>query len=173
MALSNARFFAGLVERALILDLKQVRRYLQDPWVRQMAIKRVAEAVSEETRVLVGHSLGSVVAYEALCAHPDWPVQTLLTLGSPLGIRHLIFDRLQPPPVTGPDGKLQGHWPGRTTGWVNIADARDVVALVKDLRVAFGQRVQGWLIDNGAHAHNISPYLTAVETGRAIAKALS
>jgi hypothetical protein len=31
----------------------------------------------------VGHSLGSVAAYEALCAHPQWPVRALATLGPP------------------------------------------------------------------------------------------
>ena len=173
LALSNARFFAGLAERALIFDLKQVRRYLQDTQVRGTAIGRVAGAVDGDTRVLVGHSLGSVVAYEALCAHPDWPVHTLVTLGSPLGIRHLIFDRLHPPPVAAePGGTLVGQWPGGVAQWVNIADAGDVVALVKDLRAGFGQRVKGWLIDNGAQAHDVGPYLTAMETGRAIVNAL-
>ena len=52
--------------------------------------------------MLVGHSLGSVVAYEALCANPEWPVRMLVTLGSPLGIPNLIFDRLEPAPL--PDG---------------------------------------------------------------------
>jgi hypothetical protein len=176
LALSNSRFFAGLAERALIFDLKQVRRYLTEPTVRQAAIGRVAEAVTKDTRVLVGHSLGSVVAYEALCAHrddPGWSVHTLVTLGSPLGIRRLIFDRLQPPPALGSSGgEPQGCWPG-DVAWVNIADAGDVVALVKDLRPMFGDRVEGWLIDNGATAHDIGPYLTAAETGRAIGSALS
>ena len=35
--------------------------------VRRAVQKRVAADVGEETRVVVGHSLGSVVAYEALC----------------------------------------------------------------------------------------------------------
>jgi pimeloyl-ACP methyl ester carboxylesterase len=31
--------------------------------------------VRADTAVLIGHSLGSVVAYEALCAHPEWSVR--------------------------------------------------------------------------------------------------
>ena len=42
------------------------------------------------------------------------------------------------------------------------------MALIKDLRPAFGPQLDGWIIDNGAHAHDVKPYLTAVETGRAI-----
>jgi pimeloyl-ACP methyl ester carboxylesterase len=164
-ALSNSRFFAGIAERGLLLDLRQVSRYLSDPAVRQDAQDRVTAAVGEdEVRVLIGHSLGSVVAYEALCAHPEWPVRALVTLGSPLGIRNLIFDRLQPP---------GGCWPGPVRAWTNVADAGDVVALVKDLRPQFGPEVECYLVDNGSHAHAVSPYLTARETGAAIADALA
>jgi len=86
-ALSGSRFFAGIAERALIFDLKHVRSYLHDQAIRQAVRERVEQAVDPETRVMVGHSLGSVVAYEVLCAHSEWPVRTLVTLGSPLGIR--------------------------------------------------------------------------------------
>jgi pimeloyl-ACP methyl ester carboxylesterase len=124
--------------------------------------------------VLVGHSLGSVVAYEALCANLGWRVRMLVTLGSPLGIPNLIFDRLQPAPLpaahagSGP----RGCWPGPGRAWVNVADQGDVVALVKDLRGAFGPGVDCWLVDNGATVHDVRPYLTAEETGAAILKGL-
>ena len=166
-ALSGSRFFAGIAERALIFDLKQVRSYLHDQAIRQAVRERVEQAVDPETRVMVGHSLGSVVAYEVLCAHPEWPVRTLVTLGSPLGIRNLIFDLLEPAPQTG-----IGAWPGSVQRWINIADGGDVVALVKDLRPSFGVNVENHLIYNGATAHDILPYLTAKETGGAIATGL-
>jgi pimeloyl-ACP methyl ester carboxylesterase len=173
-ALSGSRFFVGLGERALLGDLRQVRDYLHEQEVRREARRRVAAAVGEDTRVLVGHSLGSVVAYEALCANPQWPVRMLVTLGSPLGIPNLIFDRLEPQPVllaaAGPGPR--GQWPGPGRAWVNVADQGDVVALVKDLRGGFGPEVDCWLVDNGANAHDVRPYLTALETGRAIVKGL-
>ena len=132
----------------------------------------VNEVVGEDTRVLVGHSLGSVVAYEAMSANPGWPVRMLVTLGSPLGIPNLIFDRLEPAPLPAADARPgpRGRWPGKAREWVNVADQGDVVALVKDLRVAFGPGVDCWVVDNGATAHDARPYLTAVETGRAIWK---
>jgi alpha-beta hydrolase superfamily lysophospholipase len=172
-ALAGSRYFAALADRALLGDLRQVREYLHEPEIRRRARERVSGTIGNDTRVLVGHSLGSVVAYEALAANPGWPVVLLVTLGSPLGIPNLIFDRLEPAPhpaavQTGP----RGHWPGPGRAWVNVADQGDVVALVKDLRVAFGPDVDSWMVDNGATAHNVKPYLTAVETGRAIRKGL-
>lgn len=172
-ALSSSRFFAGLAEHLLIFALKQVRSYLTDPGVRSAVQARVVARVGPETRVLVAHSLGSVVAYEALCAHSEWSVHALVTLGSPLGIRNLIFDRLVPAPDPGcADSGRRGRWPGATVHWTNIADESDVVALVKDLRPLFGDRVRCILVDCGARAHEAVRYLTAPSTGRAIAAGL-
>jgi hypothetical protein len=172
-ALSGSAFFAGLADRVMLFDLQQVRRYLTDLQVRQAVLDRVAAAVSGDTQVVVGHSLGSVVAYEALCAHPEWRVRALVTLGSPLGIRNLIFDRLVPAPVAGAAAVgTRGVWPGGVRSWVNVADAGDVVALVKDLRPLFGEQMACYLVHNGSRAHDVRPYLTAAETGAAIAAGL-
>lgn len=162
-ALSRSRFFAGIALRGLVLDLRQLRAYLCDPAIRDAVQERVAAAVTDDTRVVIGHSLGSVVAYEALCAHPEWPVRALLTLGSPLGIRNLVFDRLRPRP-----GGKPGDWPGSVRAWTSIADEGDVVALVKDLRPLFGDRIAGHLVHNGARAHDATRYLNTPEAGRAV-----
>lgn len=159
-AVNRISFFSGLSERVLIGSLKQVRSYFTDPYVRNRVRQRVLGAVTPETRVLVGHSLGSVVAYEVLCAEPDLPVTTFVTLGSPLGIPNLIFDRLEPEP---------GRWPN-VSAWTNIADRGDVVALAKELRPLFGDQVRDVFIHNGARAHDVRPYLTARETGIAICR---
>ncbi|SFN41596.1 PGAP1-like protein [Nitrosospira briensis] len=166
-ALSKSKFFTEVAERAMIGDLKQVRSYLEDQSVREQIQERIVNVMQSDSKVLIGHSLGSIVAYEALCAHPEWSIQTFITLGSPLGIRNLIFDRLRPSPAEG-----MGIWPGNTQQWINIADGGDIVALEKELRSRFGNRVHDELIYNGATAHDIRPYLTAQETGRAIAAAI-
>ena len=85
-ALSGCRFLPRSGERALLGDLLQVRAYLPKPEVRREARQRLAKTAEEDTRLLVGHALGSVVAYESLCANPDWPVRASITLGSPQGI---------------------------------------------------------------------------------------
>jgi hypothetical protein len=72
---------------------------------------------------------------------------------TPLGIRGLIFDRLQPPPRDG-----TGVWPGSVRSWVNIADQSDVVALEKRLGTRFGDRVADVLVHNGARAHDVRPF---------------
>jgi hypothetical protein len=163
-ALSRSRFFSNVVLRSMVADLKQVSAYLTDPKVREAVRGRVMGAISGDTRVVVGHSLGSVVAYEALCALQGHGVRALVTLGSPLGIP-MVFERLQPQP---------GRWPGcERMVWTNIADGGDVVALVKDLRAGFGQQVVGRVVHNGAHAHDVVPYLTAEATGTAIGRGLA
>ena len=166
-ALLNSSFFVRIAERALIFDLKQVHAYMRDEAIKAAILARVTERITDQVKIVVAHSLGTVIAYEALCAHPEWPVHTLVTLGSPLGIPGLIFDQLRPPPKGG-----LGCWPGSVHVWVNMADSGDVVALEKDLRRQFGSRVENLLVDNGASAHDVRPYLTAKETGRAIARAL-
>jgi hypothetical protein len=165
--LSRSRFFAGLADHVVIGSLKQVRRYFTDAGIRAAIRARVEEAIAPDTSVIVGHSLGSVVAYEALVANPDWPVRALVTLGSPLGIRRLVFDRLEPPPEDG-----RGKWPEGIGTWRNLSDKGDVVALAKRLAPLFDDRIEDISVNNEARAHDVSPYLTAKETGAAIAAAL-
>jgi hypothetical protein len=126
-ALTSSAFFAGIAEHALIFDLKQVRSYFDDAFLREQIQSRVSAVVTADTSVLIGHFLGSVVAYEALFANHNWNVDTFVSLGSPLGIRNLIYDRLQPPPSGG-----VGRRPD-VARWVNVADRGDVVALAKAL----------------------------------------
>src|SRR4028119_287569 len=131
-ALSQSSFFSGIGERTLVGVLKQVRLYFNNPQLRATALRSVEDTVTDDTLVLIGHSLGSVVAYEALAAHPEWKVHTLVTLGSPLGIGKIVFDRLNPLPVDG-----RGAFPGSVAAWVNMAAAGDGVALGKRLGGGF------------------------------------
>jgi len=166
-ALGHSRFFAGIAERALILSLRQVRRYFSEPTLRHTIVQRASACISPHTRVIIGHSLGSVVAYEALCAHPSWAVDTFVSLGSPLGIRGLVFDRLRPTPSGD-----RGAWPGQIRTWVNIADRGDIVATEKRLSQLFGPDVIDLAVHNGSHAHDVRPYLATREAGVAIARAI-
>ncbi len=168
--LARSKFFVGMTERALIGSLNQVRLYMRDADIRRKAQDSVDSVVTSETRVIVAHSLGSVVAYEALHRFADaanWAnVRTLVTLGSPLGIRNLIFDRLSPTPENG-----KGKWPKLLSQWTNVSDDGDIVALLKRLGDLF-DGVVDYSIDNEANAHDVSPYLTAAKTGAAIADGL-
>ena len=76
------------------------------PDLRDRLRARIDAEVTADTRVLVAHSLGTVLSYAALAAHDDWPVHTFVTLGSPLAVP-MVFDGLEPAPVDG-----RGVWPG-------------------------------------------------------------
>jgi hypothetical protein len=170
-ALSRSRFFEALFgeggDRAFISSLKQVGRYFREPEIRRAVQARAERLIGPDTRVVVGHSLGSVVAYECLCAHPEWSVNTFVTLGSPMGIRRVVFDRLQPTPL-----ESVGFWPGSVRRWVNVADAGDPVALVKDLDPWFSGKVEDRRVHNGWRSHLVVNYLTAHQTGEAVAHGL-
>jgi pimeloyl-ACP methyl ester carboxylesterase len=127
---------------------------------------RAEAMVDDDTRVIVSHSLGTLLSYMALCNHPHWRVHTFVTLGSPLA-SPMIFERLDPPPI---DGK--GQWPGSIERWVNVRAIGDKAAAFP-LREKFGPRVEEVLIDNGHRAHDPEPYLNAAATGAVIAAALA
>ena len=122
--------------------------------------------------MIIGHSLGSVVAYEYLARYAPPQVELLVTVGSPLGMPRMVFDRLTPSPVNG-----AGAWPGKVSRWANIADKNDVVALVKQLAPLFPppdgvREVEDHLVDNGKEPHGIEPPLTSRAAGQALAGVL-
>jgi hypothetical protein len=169
--LARWRAAARVAERAFIGDLKQVIAFLHDPQVKENVLARVQAEMASDTRVLIGHSLGSVVAYEYLCSYQPPGVELLITAGSPLGIPNVVFDQLTPPPVIG-----TGTWPGTVASWVNVADPDDIVALRKDLAPLFpgpaGQQVSDRRVDNGNEPHAGERYLNTRETGSALGDVL-
>jgi pimeloyl-ACP methyl ester carboxylesterase len=135
------------------------------PDLRDRMRARAEAVVGPETRVLVAHSLGTLLSYQALCNHPDWPIHTFVTLGSPLA-SPMIVEHLDPPPVDG-----IGQWPPQVRRWVNVRAVGDKAAAVP-LADRFGSRVEDVLVDNGHRAHDPEPYLNAAVTGAAIAAGL-
>ena len=170
--LARSTTFTRVVQRAFIGNLKQVTAFLTDSTVKQDVLARVRERISDDTRVVIGHSLGSVIAYEFLCHDRPVSVELLVTLGSPLGIPNVVFDKLTPTPADG-----IGAWPGRVVAWANVADQRDIVALRKDLAPLFpgaapGQAVSDRLVDNGDDPHAIDRYLNTRQAGSALGDVL-
>jgi hypothetical protein len=115
-----ARFFVAAFCR-------EVQTYLastQSP--RRAAARDTVSEVIVDTRphVVVAHSLGSVVAYEALWDRPDLRVDLLVTIGSPLAMPGVVVPRLLPRVVRG-----RGRRPPGVGRWVNLADVGDIVAV--------------------------------------------
>ncbi|KFU80116.1 hypothetical protein SAMN04489729_2015 [Amycolatopsis lurida] len=162
-----ARLGVAFAERVVVKALKQVTLYLTDETIRERVQERVAEHIGPETEVIVGHSLGSVVAYEAAHLHGR-PLPLLLTLGSPLGLRTVVYERTRPQPPSVPPGVAR---------WVNLADRDDLVAARPDLSGLFpgadGVLDSGYTVDNGAKPHEAAFYLAKRRTGEVLSQALT
>ncbi len=141
-------------------ELRQVRRYLLDPELKIKAEARVAETVTEECRILIGHSLGSVVAFEFLRLHTGHRLDLLITLGSPLGLR--AIRHLMPDPAYGSAGV-----PGNVGAWVNLRDLRDPVACAGSL-TTWWPGIRDGIVDNQNSAHSAERYLSKKQTGDAV-----
>ncbi len=146
--------------------INQLGRYFADDELRATVRGRLESVVTDDTRVVIAHSMGTVVAYEALADHPEWDVETLLTIGSPLG-SDWVFHNLRPAPSTG-----HGQWPGSIRHWINVASVGDRAVEEPRLARRFGDRVTDLGVDNGHRAHDPEPYLNAPTTGRALAAAI-
>ncbi|MFJ2032038.1 hypothetical protein [Streptosporangium sp. NPDC087985] len=116
----------------------------------------VAEVIRRNRpKVVIAHSLGSVVAYETLWADPGLEVELLITLGSPLGMRNVIFERLLPAPVNG-----WGARPPQVGRWINIADKDDIAAIPPELRSCFTGVDQEALVNlDWLDFHTVEKYL--------------
>jgi hypothetical protein len=145
--------------------LRQVRRYLTDPRLKAEVDAAVQAGVTAGCRVVVAHSLGSVVAFEYLRRNPGRRLDALVTLGSPLGLR--MVRRLMPDPAYGAPGI-----PAGVATWVNIRDRRDPVACAGPLSRWWAGVDDRPPVDNGTDAHSVTRYLAKRETGQAILAAV-
>jgi hypothetical protein len=160
-----APYGMGFAERFIKRSLAQVTRYLTNDAIRSTTLEAVFSLIGPETKVLIGHSLGAVVAYEA--AHRmQQPLPLLLTLGSPLGLQTIIYQRLRPQPP---------GFPSNVRRWVNIADRDDFIAAEPDLIGLFSTGKPsgavfdgGFTVDNGADPHYADFYLGKVQVGKAV-----
>ncbi len=149
--------------------LEDVERYFGDVALRSQAIDRVADAVvaANDDVVLLGHSLGSVVAYDALHARPDLPVRGFITLGSPLGLPTVL--------------RRLGAWsfPPMPARWANVFDPDDFVTGRVVLRPHFpardGRAVEDLEIEGRppgltapTAAHDAAVYLSSIALATAL-----
>jgi hypothetical protein len=159
--------FAAIISLARQLDRGSptvsthfIKQFLQSVFC-YLANKNAAREINElvrdklfstrEPTVLVGHSLGSVVAYQVLHAYKAEFVERFITVGSPLAIS-AIKRRLAPPPSR----------PPAISEWINGFDPNDIVALNRldqsnfpiDLNVS-----QLEIANDTENHHGISGYL--------------
>lgn len=115
--------------------------------VRELLKQVLRPLLTDRDRVLiVGHSMGSVIAYDALweLAHVErvpGRIDLFLSLGSPLGMSY-VQHRLQ-----GADREGAERYPTNLRRWVNIAAVGDLTALDRDFRDDFRAMLQLGLIE--------------------------
>lgn len=118
------RYVPGMSGTTVAFVARECFGYLTDARLRQMIDDGVANVLSPGVpTVVLGHSLGAVIAYHVLRAHPDaasWDVPLFVTLGAPLAWWPVLqsLARLETLRV-----------PGGVRAWVNARDPRDAVAI--------------------------------------------
>ncbi|MGE5624531.1 MAG: hypothetical protein ACM3ZT_03170 [Bacillota bacterium] len=149
--------------------LEETRRYFDNAGG---VAERIRETVKDALRplfqaghrvMLIGHSLGSVIAYDVLweLAWKDavpWRVDRLLTLGSPLGMFYV-------------QRRLAGHgergarrYPTNVRHWTNVSAAGDLMALDRHLRNDFHEMLElGLAEDITDYTHGIEALFPTAE----------
>jgi hypothetical protein len=170
----------GVPEWLIEEHMRDVAYYLEDRRMRDAVLEIVrgeverAQAEHDDV-VVVGHSLGSVVAYDFLQGEqPQRRVRLLVTPGSPLGypiVQNNLpgASRDAKPPV--PPIEPRGDGPS----WVNAYDVRDFVALVHPLSRYFadGQtKIRDEVTHNPSDAHSIEDYLADPDVAGPIGSAV-
>ncbi|MCW8121871.1 endopeptidase [Streptomyces anthocyanicus] len=151
----------------LILSLREVHTYLTEPDLASLVRKHVLESADGHTTVLIGHSLGSVIAYDLL-RHEEiaasgtacGAVHTLITCGSPLAIPTVQRGM----GIT--DGRLTQIAPHLR--WINVFDPDDAVTGAAGLALTTDQ-VRDVEVDNGRlDPHAAVKYLRTLPVARAV-----
>jgi pimeloyl-ACP methyl ester carboxylesterase len=163
------RFITPKITRAFLRD---VHDFLYVDRRRQLMEQSLADrlAAGGGPFVVVGHSLGSVIAYDVLrrLDRERFPIALFLTIGSPLGIDE-VQDRLKDLGA----GKLE--FPPCVDRWVNVADPLDVVAIDRKLSGEFAgaiKDIRGANPDSPEHPHSASGYLRMTPVQQAVREAV-
>ena len=147
---------------------REVNTYFTVTSRRACATSDVAGAIEDAApNVIIAHSLGSVLGYEALWSYEHPSIDLLLTLGSPLAMPDIVFNRLNP------HEGVRGRPPG-VARWINIADPGDFIAVPAGGISASFQNVSADFTDAiGAFSfHQVSKYLRCGATAGVLADRL-
>lgn len=160
-----------------LFDVEHRPRPGQTFRVRQEINRRFVEAVAAVPQaarhVVVGHSLGSVIAYDCLKNVEGCPrIDAFVSIGSPLGLSE-VQDRFEPGYSRGdgfPSGKLAGPW-------FNLSDRFDPVCgldvkLASDYRAGGERRVRDHIVKNDDPRHAVAEYLARPKLRAAIRSCL-
>jgi hypothetical protein len=173
---------------AMKATLQDARRYFRDQDGRATKIRaRVAgelrTAREEASRImLIGHSLGSVIAFDVLwelsrAQDSDVRVDHFVTIGSPLGL-NFAQHRMLGARETGPR-----RFPDNIRRWTNLSAIGEMTSLDRSMANDFAPMLSAGLVESiedhtaletyfrgpqGLNVHKCYGYMANVETGRVI-----
>lgn len=145
---------------------QQARNYMNDEFIRAHVLKRILASLPESGRiVIVGHSLGSVIAADLLRRLPvGIEVAGMITIGSPLANARFDIDKLR---------DLLQEPPTNLSWWVNFWNRLDPVSANRGVSSVFP-----WMLDFrvdtsvNTHTHDAVEYLGDTSVATAIGYAL-
>ncbi|MFA7265158.1 MAG: hypothetical protein WC054_02500 [Candidatus Nanopelagicales bacterium] len=157
-----------LMVRFPFLSMRQAGHYRHDGDVRTQVLDRVEQrlAAIDGPVTLLAHSLGSVVALDALHLR-NITVDLLVSFGSPLGVRDFWGKQWQQSPT----------FPyGRVGGWLNIVNVNDPVTWKRGANDRFPQALDAFVrVGDGLmgpmNFHDASTYTSTQTLARAVATA--
>lgn len=165
--LAGTAFF-GAVGGSAQWEAQALARYLTDHKLRHEVRDAVLAQVQTDTRVIVGHGIGALMAYEALCVVGEGVNVTFVTLGAALSGPVQVFERTEPAPR-----HEQGHWPAAVRHWTNIVAHSDLTAITApELTDRFGQGIDDQVLALTLVQGDLYKYLLDQATGRAVAAGL-
>lgn len=144
----------------------QARNYVRDPQIRAQVLNRILTKLPDSGRlVIVGHSLGSVIAADLVRRLPvAVEVAGMVTIGSPLASAGFEVDKLQ---------ETLREPPANLAWWVNFWNWHDPVSARRGVSSVFP-----WMIDFRVHTdlgpdvHSAVRYLADDVVAEAIGYAL-
>ncbi|NUK51724.1 hypothetical protein HRW14_15870 [Streptomyces lunaelactis] len=164
-----------ITPKLMVRQLAQVARYLargeddeEGVGLDRRVRARVADVLGAGPVVVVAHSLGTVVALEALHERPS-DIRLLVTLGSPIAMRTVVWPRLVPQPPSVPETVAE---------WLNFWDRDDIIAVRPHLERDVGANragvvpVSSRIDSDGVWVHSADKYLAQPAVAGRVAEAL-
>ena len=162
--------------KLMVRDLAQVARYLargepddSGAALDQRIRMKVGTALGDGPVIVVAHSLGTVVSLETLHDYAG-RVPLLVTLGSPIAMRTVVWPRLVPQPPATPDV---------VSRWLNFWDRDDIIVARPRLEadVALNAREVGpesaRIDSDGLWTHTATKYLVKPDVAGPIAETIT
>ncbi len=142
-----------LASERMEVHLRDLRRYERDKngiaerIRRMLKVPLLAAAGGEHPVLLIGHSMGSIISYDALweLGHTHGnpvSIDMFLTMGSPLGHRFMQMR------ILGHDKTGRQRYPNNIRRWKNLTAVGDLTAIDPYLANDFGEMVDLGLVES-------------------------